>query len=99
MNDFLKLTIQVILTTLFLNLVNYSQRKLPEHAQQKPHKRGLRILSRVVVVAIFLIAVASLGFYAVFAVEEAPWKRGVGGLLALLLLAYLIQLIRAYGKA
>ena len=53
MNDLLKFTIQIILTTLFLNLINYSQRKLPEPAQQKPLEDALDVDVQIILWDIF----------------------------------------------
>lgn len=86
----IKLILQIIFISLLIKLVAFSN--------QKPKSKLAGLLSRCVVILVFLIASISLGIYAIYAVEMHPWKRIIAGGFALALLAYLTQLIRGYVK-
>ncbi|MFO3716705.1 hypothetical protein [Anaerococcus cruorum] len=65
-------------------------------AESKNISRRKRTVIRAIVIIVFLIAIVSLFAYSILAAEEGMARRVISGILALVMLIYLINLIRRY---
>lgn len=72
--------------------------KLSDKNSHTSISRGLRILIAAVTVIIYTIAIFSLSYYALLAVEQGPVKRIIAILLDVVCLGYFMFLIKGIFK-
>lgn len=84
--------INFILFMIFMWIFRHAEKK----AEDRNTSRIIKYLSRTLVILLFTVSILALSYYSIFAVEEGPIKRILSGIMAILMLIYILFKLKIY---